>query len=90
VPLSLGALGLVLAGLLAPSEPVPLPIEPGAGDSGTAIAPGEPPPDGRPVALPAPIQRSLVIGDRLWTLSDQGMATSDLATLTDTVFVPFG
>jgi hypothetical protein len=71
-------------------EPVPLPIEPGAGDSGTAIAPGEPPPDGRPVALPAPIQRSLVIGDRLWTLSDQGMATSDLATLTDTVFVPFG
>jgi Beta propeller domain len=79
-------------------EPVPLPIEPGAGggsdssssSSGTAIAPGEPPPDGRPIAPPAPIQRALVVGDRLWTLSDQGMASSDLATLTDTVFVPFG
>jgi Beta propeller domain len=79
-------------------EPVPLPIEPGpgggsdssTGSPGTAIAPGEPPPDGRPVAVPAPIQRALVVGDRLWTLSDQGMASSDLATLTDTVFVPFG
>ena len=77
-------------------EPVPLPIEPGAGDSGvssgpagTAIAPGEPPPDGRPVAAPAPIQRSLVIGDRLWTVSEAGMASSDLATLGDTQFVPF-
>jgi hypothetical protein len=77
---------------------VPLPIEPGpgggsdssTGSPGTAIAPGEPPPDGRPVAVPAPIQRALVVGDRLWTLSDQGMASSDLATLTDTVFVPFG
>jgi hypothetical protein len=79
-------------------EPVPLPIEPGpgggsdssTGSPGTAIAPGEPPPDGRPVAAPAPIQRALVVGDRLWTLSDQGMASSDVATLTDTVFVPFG
>jgi hypothetical protein len=82
--------GFVLERPVPLPEPVPLPIEPGAGDSGAAIAPGEPPPDGRPVAVPAPIQRSLVIGDRLWTLSDQGMATSDLATLTDTVFVPFG
>jgi Beta propeller domain len=75
-------------------EPVPLPVEPGAGDSGSssassgAIAPGEVPP-GEEVAAPAPIQRALVIGDRLWTLSEQGMATSDLASLTDTVFVPF-
>ncbi len=81
-------------------EPVPLPIEPGAGDTGVssgstgsagrAIAPGEPPPDGRPGAPSAPIQRALVIDDRLWTVSDAGAASSDLATLTDTAFVPFG
>jgi hypothetical protein len=81
-------------------EPVPMPIEPDAGggsgsspgSSGAdtpAIAPGEPPP-GRDVVAPAPIQRALVIGDRVWTLSDTGMATTDLATLSDTAFIPFG
>ena len=79
-------------------EPVPLPVEPGAGGGGTAgspgssgpaVAPGEPPPDGRPATPPAPIQRALVIGDRLWTLSDAGVASSDLGTLGDTRFVPF-
>ena len=36
-----------------------------------------------------PIRRSLVIGDRVWTMSDSGLAATDLETFTDTVFVRF-
>ena len=79
--------------------PEPLPIEPGAGGgtdpstgssspSAPVIAPEEVPPADDWI-MPTPVLRSLVIGDRLWTLSDTGMAHSDLATLTDTVLVPF-
>ena len=68
----------------------PLPIEPGAGggtsgDPGTA-APTDVAPE---LSVPTPITRSLVIDDRLWTLSSAGLASSDLATLGSTTFLPF-
>ncbi|MGH9111123.1 MAG: beta-propeller domain-containing protein, partial [Acidimicrobiales bacterium] len=72
-----------------PGKPVPLPIEPGAG-TGAGVS-GEPGPDGvaPELSFPTPIMRSLVIGDRLWTLSSAGLASSDLTTLGSTTFVPF-
>ena len=36
------------------------------------------------------IRRSLVIGDDLWTLSDNGLKVSDAATLADRAWIPFG
>jgi hypothetical protein len=77
--------------------PTPLPIEPRAGGSGGSgssgsIAPGEPVPDveiAPEFEYTPPIIRSLVIGDQLWTLSGAGLASSDLATLGSTSFIPF-
>ncbi|HEX6417006.1 MAG TPA: beta-propeller domain-containing protein, partial [Acidimicrobiales bacterium] len=71
-----------------PGDPVPLPgplpVEPGGG-------PGiDPAPPERIAPHGPPITRSLVAGGRLWTLSSAGLATSDLATLADTAFLPFG
>src|SRR5918995_2901775 len=72
-----------------PGKPVPLPTEPGPG-TGAGVS-GEPGPEGVAPELnfPTPILRSLVIGDRLWTMSSAGLASSDLTTLGSTTFVPF-
>jgi hypothetical protein len=63
----------------------PLPVEPGAGDGSTGdtgiVAPE--------IFFPPQITRSLVIGDRLWTVSTAGLGSSDLATLGSTAFLPF-
>jgi len=64
----------------------PMPVEPG-GD--VVIEPREPA-DHRPFTFTPPIMRSLVVGDTLWTLSSEGLAASDLATLGGTTFLPFG
>ena len=39
--------------------------------------------------VPARVRRSLVVGNRLFTLSDRGVKASDLQTLTDAGWVPF-
>jgi hypothetical protein len=72
-----------------PEKPVPLPIEPGTG-TGAGVS-GEPGPEGvaPELSFPTPILRSLVIGDRLWTMSGAGLASSDPRTLGSTTFVPF-
>jgi hypothetical protein len=36
------------------------------------------------------IQRSLIIGDTLWTLSQAGLKANDLSTLAPEAWVPFG
>jgi len=36
------------------------------------------------------IRRALVVGNELWTLSDQGLKANDLATLAPIAWVPFG
>ena len=43
----------------------------------------------QPPAQPAPIRRSLVIGGRLFTVSDQGVQAASLATLAGGAFVRF-
>jgi hypothetical protein len=63
---------------VGPAEP--LPVEP------RATVPTEVAPE---LTYTPPITRSLVIGDRLWTLSNAGLASSDLATLGLTTFLPF-
>jgi Beta propeller domain len=69
----------------------PIPIEPGAGGGSEPIAEPVPPVDDfPPFTYTPPIQRALVVGDTLWTLSSEGLAASDLATLGGTTFLPFG
>ena len=69
----------------------PIPIEPGAGGGSEPGAEPVPPVDDfPPFQYTPPIQRALVVGDTLWTLSSEGLAASDLATLGGTTFLPFG
>ncbi|MGQ0824128.1 MAG: beta-propeller domain-containing protein [Actinomycetota bacterium] len=64
----------------------PLPVEPGfEGDD--VIAPDT---SESSFVYTPPITRTLVIGDKVWTLSDSGLGNSDLATLGQTSFIPFG
>jgi hypothetical protein len=56
---------------------------------GDAGAPSRPPQNDQPPMRPA-IDRALIEGDRLSTLSAAGVLQSDLATLADRAWVPFG
>jgi hypothetical protein len=75
-------------------EPVPVPLPapvppPDEPTTGGGSAPAQPPIDIVPEQYPTPVMRSLVIGDRLWTVSSAGLASSDLETLGGTTFIPF-
>jgi hypothetical protein len=65
----------------------PIPIEPGAGGGSEPVTQAD---EFGPFQYTPPIQRVLVVGDTLWTLSSEGLAASDLATLGGTTFLPFG
>jgi hypothetical protein len=43
-----------------------------------------------PEATGAPFRRSLVVGDTLWSVTDTGVLASDLSTLDEVGWVPFG
>jgi hypothetical protein len=51
--------------------------------------PEQPPQNDQPPMRPA-IDRALIVGDRLYTVSAAGVLQSDLATLADRAWVPFG
>jgi uncharacterized secreted protein with C-terminal beta-propeller domain len=79
-------------------DPQPLPVEPleepatsPSSSEASGAAPVDVPVDGSAevIVSPTPIKRTLVVGDRLWTLSDAGFGVSDVATLGQTSFVPF-
>jgi hypothetical protein len=61
--------------------PEPMPVD-AEGDIARDIAPGA-------YTYTPPIRRSLVIGNSLWTLSDSGLASTDLETFEGTAFTQF-
>jgi hypothetical protein len=65
-------------------EPPPMPVEPGGGPGAGAGAPS-----GERLRQPTPIQRSLVVGDSLLTVSALGVKASRLSDLTDAAWAPF-
>jgi beta propeller domain-containing protein len=96
--------GIVYPGPL-PTEPEPVPTEPPPDGGGQEPAQAEPPADGSggqgggasgttvapvpPDVFPTPVQRSLVLGDVLYTLSEAGLEATSLETLEDTAWVAF-
>ncbi len=72
-----------------PVEPVP-PAEPPPSDGdGSPPSAGEETPVAPPEVYPTPIQRSLVLGNTLYTLSEAGLKATSLDTFEDTAWVEF-
>jgi hypothetical protein len=80
---AIGELGRVSHPSVRMEEEVVPPVEPGQ------LVDPEIPDEPYVYEYVPPIMRSLVVGDRLWTLSSAGLASSDLATLGSTDFIPF-
>lgn len=74
-------------GIVYPVEPIP--VEPPPADGGSSAGGGATAGPVSPELYPTPIQRSLVLGDVLYTLSEAGLKATSLATLEDTAWVPF-
>jgi hypothetical protein len=77
-------------GIVYPVEPMPVEPPPDADGGGSPPSAGEEvAPDVVPQVFPTPIQRSLVLGSTLYTLSEAGLKATSLDTLEDTGWVEF-
>ena len=75
-------------GVVYPVEPVPAEPPPSDG-GGSPPSAGEETPVAPPEVYPTPIQRSLVLGNTLYTLSEAGLKATSLDTFEDTAWVEF-
>jgi hypothetical protein len=74
-------------GIVYPVEPMP--VEPDGGAGSPPSTGEETAPDVMPQVFPTPIQRSLVLGNTLYTLSEAGLKATSLETLAETGWVEF-